>query len=162
MLVSLIAAMAKNRVIGRSGKVPWRLEEDMAYFKKTTLGHPLIVGRKTWETLGGPLSGREMVVLSRQDGYRAPGCRVANSIEAALGPYNSGPDEVFVAGGEQVYRLALPLAGRICLTIVEGRYEGDAFFPSFGDDEFLPASTTKAASGRCSFLVYERVLRRLE
>ncbi len=161
MLVSLIAAMAENRVIGKSGKVPWRIKEDVSYFKEKTWGHPLIVGRRTWETLDAPLPMREMVVVSRNRGYSARGCRVADSIDAAIDPYRDGPLEVFVAGGQQIYELALPLAGRIYLTAIEGRYEGDAFFPSFGNEDFLRLSATKAASGRCSFFLYERVHRRL-
>ncbi len=162
MLVSLIAAMARNRVIGNHGGVPWRLPEDLAYFKEKTWGHPVIVGRKTWETLDGPLEGRELTVLSREPGYRAPGCRVANTIEEALAPYQETPLEVFVAGGQQIYELALALAGRLYLTIVEGECGGDAFFPRFDENDFSLASESKPASGRCRFVVYEPSSRRLK
>ncbi|MCI4397823.1 MAG: dihydrofolate reductase [Acidobacteria bacterium] len=156
MLVSLIAAMAKNRVIGHHGKVPWRLPEDLAHFKEKTLGHPVIIGRKTWETLDGPLEGREMTVLSRNPDYRAPGCKVAHGVEEALSPYRGTPLEVFVAGGQEVYEATLALADRIYLTLVEGDFEGDAFFPHFGEEDFSAAEVRTPAPGRCRFVAYER------
>lgn len=160
MLVSLIAAMAKNRVIGNHGKVPWRLPEDLAYFKEKTWGHPLILGRKTWETLDGPLEGREMTVLSRNPGYRAPGCKVAHGLEEALSPYRETWLEVFIAGGQEVYEATLALTDRIYLTLVEGDFEGDAFFPSFDASGLSVVEERTPASGLCRFVVYECISRR--
>ena len=140
--------------------IPWRLPEDLAYFKEKTWGHPVIIGRKTWETLDGPLEGREMTVLSRKPGYLAPGCTVAHGVEEALSPYRETPLEVFVAGGQEVYEATLALADRIYLTLVAGEFEGDAFFPSFDANGFFVVEERTPASGLCRFVAYECICRR--
>jgi len=128
--VSLVAAMADNRVIGRDGALPWRLPRDMRRFKGLTTGHTVVMGRKTFETLPGPLPNRRNVVLSRDAGYGRPGIEVAPDLESALRAAGPG-SEVFVAGGGDVYRAALPLADRIHLTVVHASVEGDTTFPEF-------------------------------
>jgi dihydrofolate reductase len=120
--------MAENRVIGRDGGLPWRLPNDMRRFKQLTMGHPVVMGRRTFETLAAPLTGRRNIVVSRSPSYRPGGAEVVASFEAALA-LAAGAAEVFVAGGEQVYRLALPHAHRIYLTVVHAELEGDARFP---------------------------------
>ena len=135
MTVSLIAAMADNRVIGRDGALPWRLPRDMRRFKSLTTGHTVVMGRKTFDTLPGPLPNRRNVVLSRDAGFGRPGIEVARDLASALRAADPGT-EVFVAGGGDVYRAALPLADRIHLTVVHASVEGDTTFPAFAMEEW--------------------------
>ena len=129
-LISIIAAMAANRVIGIDNRLPWRLPEDLQHFKRLTLGHHVIMGRKTWESLPGKLPGRPHVVITRDPGYRAEGALVAHSLEEAVAA--AGDDgEIFFIGGENLYRQALALADRIYLTEIQQDFEGDAHFPKF-------------------------------
>lgn len=133
----LIVAQARNRVIGDEGKLPWRLKDDMAFFKRTTTGAPVIMGRKTWESLPvRPLPSRENIVLTRDWDYDAPGARVYASFAAAVNAARAmaareGRDEVFVIGGAEIYAAALGLADRIYLTEVDATVAGDARFPEF-------------------------------
>lgn len=128
MRLSLIAAMAANRTIGRAGRLPWHLPGDLARFKRITMGCPLIMGRKTFASIGRILPGRKTIVLSRQPDYRVPGALVLNGLDAALKEVWDF-DEVFICGGEQLYREALPLAQRIYLSELRREVAGDTFFP---------------------------------
>lgn len=159
-LVSLIAAMAENRVIGRDGGLPWHLPDDLRYFQRLTRGHPLIMGRRTFASVGKPLPGRRTIVLSHDSSFRPEGVEVVSDLPAALALVADAP-EVFVAGGAEVYRTALPLADRLYLTVVHGRPEGDTRFPEFDsaewtliDDESHDADARHAFS--FSFRRYER------
>ena len=125
--IRLVAAYADNRVIGRDNAMPWRLPSDLAHFKRSTLGHPVIMGRKTWASLGRPLPGRRNLVLSRS-GFDAPGAEVMPSLEAALAACADAP-VACVIGGEQVFRLALPLADELVATEIHAAIEGDTWFP---------------------------------
>jgi dihydrofolate reductase len=127
MPVSLIAAVASNNVIGNAGKLPWRLPDDLARFKRLTLGCPVVMGRRTFESLGKPLSGRRNILLTRDAGFSQPGCEMAHTADEAIGL--AGNDELFVIGGASVYKLFLPLASRMYITHVEGNFSGDVFFP---------------------------------
>jgi len=138
-VLALIAAVARNGVIGRAGKLPWRLPDDLAHFKRTTLGHPLIMGRKTWESLRGPLPGRRNLVVTRAPGYRADGAEVFGSLDAALAACAPETD-AFVIGGAEIYAQALPRADRLYLTRVHADVSGDALFPELGSDEFREIS----------------------
>jgi len=135
--LSLIAALGRNRCIGAGGKLPWRLPEDLARFKALTLGHPVIMGRKTWESLPEkfrPLPGRQNLVVTRNGGYAASGGEVVYSLEEALAKARTEDEntgELFVIGGAELYAQALPLAGRLYLTLVDDAPEGDAFFPPY-------------------------------
>ena len=132
--ISLIAAMAANRSIGIDGRLPWHLPADLKRFKALTMGHTMIMGRKTYESIqGGPLPGRETIVITRQHGYASPGVQVVHTLEDAL--EKAGDGEVFVAGGEEIFRLALDRnrADRIYLTRIEKDYPGDTFFPEFDE-----------------------------
>ncbi|MBI2623970.1 dihydrofolate reductase [Candidatus Parcubacteria bacterium] len=150
-MISIIVAMDENRVIGRRGEIPWRLRADLKRFKVITQGHPVIVGRKTHEAilerLGKPLPNRRTIVLTQNTGYSVPeGCEVAPSWEEALALVRD-EREIFVIGGEEIYRLALPSAHRIFLTKVQTKIpDGDAFFPEFNWEEWE----------RCTSGPYER------
>jgi dihydrofolate reductase len=130
MHLSLIVAAAKNGVIGVEGGLPWRLSSDLRRFKQLTMGHHLIMGRKTFESIGRLLPGRTTVVLTRSEDFDARGAVTAGSLDAALRAC-AGDDEAFVVGGAEVYRMALPRVDRIHLTEVEAQIEGDTYFPTF-------------------------------
>ncbi len=139
MLISLIVALDQNRAIGKAGGIPWRLSADLQNFKKLTMGHHLIQGRVTWESIGRPLPGREMVVVTRQPDYAVPtGVAVAPSLDAALNLARArGETETFIGGGAALYTEALPLANRIYLTRVHAAIPGtDTFFPEFDETEW--------------------------
>jgi dihydrofolate reductase len=130
MVLSLIVAAAENGVIGKDGKMPWRLPADGAYFRATTLGHPVITGRKNYEAMGRPLPGRLNIVITRQPDYQvSPGVMVVNSLAEALDlPEVKQAGEVFVIGGQEIYSQAMPLADKLYLTNVHADVEGDTFF----------------------------------
>jgi dihydrofolate reductase len=125
--LSLIVAMAKNRVIGHDNKMPWHLPAELAYFKRITTGHPIIMGRKTFESIGRPLPGRRNIVVSRNANFHAPGIEVTNSLENALAL--CADENPFVIGGASLYAEALKLAERLYVTEIEAELVGDTFFP---------------------------------
>lgn len=126
MQLSLIVAYAQNRVIGRDNTLPWKLPSDLAHFKRTTLGHPIIMGRKTWESLGRPLPGRRNIVISRDANYHAQGAECMTSLAQAIAAVED-LEEAFVIGGAQIYQEALPFAQQVIATEVQEAVEGDAF-----------------------------------
>lgn len=130
MIISIIAAVADNMVIGDKNSLPWNLPADMKYFKKTTLGKPIIMGAKTFESIGKALPGRKNIVLSFDKDYKAEGCIIATSIEQALEEVEEN-EEVMIAGGASVYKQFLPLANRLYLTFIHHDFKGDAYFPKF-------------------------------
>lgn len=127
--------MSENRVIGRDGRLPWRLPDDMRRFKDLTLGHPVVMGRKTWDTMTGPLVGRRNIVVTRNPELRIADVEVVHSLEEAL-RLTGGEGEVFIAGGEHIYAASLPVADRLYLTVVHTTVDGDARFPTFSTDEW--------------------------
>lgn len=127
-----IAAMSLNRVIGADGKIPWHLSEDLKFFKRTTLGHIIVMGRKTYDSIGRPLPGRENWVLTRQEG-EIPGVRVLHSADEVVEPTDGR--EIFLIGGTQLYEALLPRCAELFLTLVQREVEGDATFPPF-EEEF--------------------------
>ncbi len=133
MTLSVIVAAAENGVIGREGGLPWRLSADLKRFKRITMGHPMVMGRKTWESIGRPLPGRTSIVVSRQDGYDpgVAGVLTAADLDGALKLAAAAPggEEVFVIGGAQLYAAALPRADKLYLTRVHAEVEGDVFLP---------------------------------
>ena len=165
--LSLIAAVADNGVIGAGGKMPWRLSTDMKRFRRLTLGKPVIMGRKTFATIGKPLDGRQNIVVTRQAGFDADGVQVSPSLETAIGiaaerAVAEGGDEVMVIGGGEIYALALSLADRLYITHVEAAPEGDTRFPEIDPGtwratrtERIPVGDKDSAATR--FVVYERL-----
>jgi dihydrofolate reductase len=166
MLVSLIAAVAENGVIGRGGKLPWRLSADLKRFKALTMGHPIIMGRRTWDSIGRPLPGRTSIVVTRQTRWTTPHAdvKVVHDIADALQAAASAPGgdrEAFIIGGGELYSAALPHANRLYLTRVLSAVEGDATFPPYNVSEWqLLTSENHAADPRNDFAhvfeVYER------
>jgi uncharacterized protein len=156
--ISLIAAMAQNRVIGRAGLIPWKVPGEQLFFKRTTLGHTVIMGRKTFESIGRPLPGRTNVVISRRTDMRPEGCLMAQSLQAALQLCPAGEDEAFIIGGGQLYAAALPITDRIYLTVIPLAVDGDAFFPEIPAAEFaLSASEHVPGALAYDILIYDRV-----
>lgn len=134
--------MGESRVIGAGGKIPWHLPADFAHFKAVTMGHPIIMGRKTFESIGHALPGRTNIIITRDAGYRAEGCLVAGSLEEALAfAKKENAHEAFVIGGEQIYRAALGMADTVYLTKVKGEFKGDAFFPKLDETEWRLAAS---------------------
>ncbi len=129
-MLSLIAALDRNRVIGRNGDLPWRLPDDLRHFKRLTLGKTVLMGRKTWVSLGRPLPERDNWVISRDPAFHAEGARVFRSLDAALQAHESS-QELMVIGGAELYRQLLPRADRLYLTEVDAEVDGDAWFPEF-------------------------------
>ena len=159
-MISLIVAVSTNNVIGSGGELPWRLSDDLRRFKAVTMGKPIVMGRKTYESIGRPLPGRQNIVITRQAHFAAEGCDVVGSKDAALAAAGEA-DEVMVIGGSEVYALFLPDAGRLYLTRVHTEVDGDAWFPELAHEEWkLVAEDAHEADERnehdYSFLTYER------
>ncbi|WP_144901216.1 dihydrofolate reductase [Halobellus captivus] len=159
----LIAAVGANRVIGRDGGMPWHFSEDLKHFKRITTGHPVIVGRKTYETvvdaLGEPFPGRTSVVLSSQSLDLPAGAALANSVEeaierAAVDAAERGVETAYVAGGGRIYEQFLPVADRLILTEIHDTYDGDTRFPAWDEDEWT--ETAREPHGEFDFVTYER------
>jgi dihydrofolate reductase len=154
----LIAAVAENNVIGNGNALPWRIPEDLAHFKRVTLGHAMIMGRKTYDSIGKPLPGRTTVVLTRREGFSPEGVVVARDRDEAiaLAPGN----EVFVVGGAEIYALFLPIASRIYLTRVHAAFPGDTTFPELDPAHWSLVSSERAStapsSTACTFELYRR------
>lgn len=148
----IIAAISDNNVIGINNKLPWNIPEDMRRFKALTTGNTIVMGRKTFESIGKPLAGRENIVLTRNPDYDEPKVLVAHTIEEALA--KSTRDNVFAIGGEAVYRLAIPIANRMELTRIHSTYNGNIFFPEIEYSQWR--LNTEINNGGFSFLSYSR------
>ena len=156
--IYLVAAVAKNGVIGARGKLPWHLPEDMKHLKRLTLNHPVIMGRRTWESLPKPLPDRENIVISRKPGFEAPGASIATSVEAAIA-LCAGEPVAFVIGGTEIYAAALPLADGLVLTEIQEDYEGDTHFPAWDRKAWRVSQKETHTSDkgvRFDFVFYER------
>jgi dihydrofolate reductase len=156
--IYLVAAVASNGIIGAGGKLPWHIPGELKHFKKLTLGHPVIMGRHTWESLKGPLPQRENIVVTRTPGYQAPGAAVANSLDAALA-LCAGEPVAFVIGGTQLFEESLPIAAGMVLTEIKRDYAGDTWFPKWDRAQWKESQReahTAADGTRFDFVLYER------
>ncbi len=161
---SILVAMANNRVIGRDNRLPWHLPADLKHFKFLTMGQTIVMGRKTYESIGKPLPGRANVIVTRQMDYEAPGAVVVNSIEDALQvceETSMGNAENFIIGGEKLYRQALKFCQRMYVTEILRDYEGNVFFPEFDKNEWEEKQRDKHISAKDDdleyhFVIYER------
>jgi dihydrofolate reductase len=156
VLVSIIAAMDRNRLIGNENQLPWHLPADLAHFKRVTMGKPIIMGRKTYESIGRPLPGRTNIVLTRSSDFNAEGVLTANTLEQALN-HVSAEDEVMIIGGSTIYELTLPRADRLYLTYVEGSFEGDAWFPDFDLEQWLIVASEEHSADQKNSSAYRFV-----
>ncbi len=148
----IIAAMAKNGVIGRHNKLPWHIPEELRFFKQTTMGHPMIMGRKTFDSLGAPLPGRRHLVLSRRGGFAPRGAEAVDSLDKAF-ELCAGAEKVFIIGGAQIFHLALPLVNTLLLTLLDREVDGDVYFPRFSEEEFLLADERRHEGGSEPFTI---------
>lgn len=160
-MISIIVAVAKNGVIGDKNSLLWHLREDMIHFRTTTSGHPVVMGRKTYDSIGRPLPKRTNVVITRDTNLTIEGCTMAHSLEEAVALFDKS-EEVFIIGGAQIYRQALPLADRIYLTVIDKEYEGDTSFPEIDYSQWREYSREEFARGEefehpFSFITLERV-----
>jgi dihydrofolate reductase len=155
----LIVAMSENRVIGVDNRLPWSIPEDLKRFKRITNGHPIVMGRKTYESIGRVLPGRTNIVITRERLYRVEGGAVVHSLDEALewARRSPGADEIFVIGGAEIFRLALPLAHRIYLTEVKWPFEGDTFFPDFDERQYREVTRERLSESPAATL---RILER--
>lgn len=162
MIISLIAAMDENRGIGLEGEIPWHLSADLRRFKALTMGHHLIMGRKTFESIGRPLPGRTTIIITRNPGFQPDGCLVVHSLDRAinLAQLNSD-DEVFIIGGGEIFEQSLEFADRIYLTLVHTHQPADVFFPEYNQDdwqvqesEYLPADESNQYPS--TFMILEK------
>jgi dihydrofolate reductase len=149
--VAHIVALNRQRVIGVENRLPWHLPADLKHFKALTMGKPIIMGRKTWESIGRPLPGRENIVVTRQEGYGATGAKVCASLEDALhvareSAERDGLDEIFVIGGETLYRQSLSSVDRVYVTEVAAEVDGDAFYPELDEQDWSEVSRQNFAA----------------
>ncbi|MBT2685843.1 dihydrofolate reductase [Bacillus sp. ISL-37] len=161
-MISLIWAMDENRVIGYHNQLPWRLPEDLKFFKRVTMGHPIAMGRKTYESIGKPLPGRENIVITRDDNYDPEGCTVMHSIDEMLAyAAENKSEEIFVIGGAEIFKEVLQHADKLYLTMIHHQFEGDTFFPVFDIDKWeLESREIGLKDGKnpydYEFLIYKR------
>ncbi len=156
--VYLVAAVASNGIIGANGRLPWSLPEDLKHFKRLTLGHPVIMGRRTWESLHGALPGRDNIVVTTTPGYEAPGAAVANSLEGALA-LCLGEPVAFVIGGTRLFAESLPIADGLVLTEIDKAYEGDTVFPQYERSRWKETQRERhvtAEGTKFDFVLYEK------
>jgi len=155
--IYLVAAVASNGIIGANGALPWRLPEDLQHFKRVTLGHPVIMGRRTWESLKGPLPGRDNIVVTRTAGYEAPGAAVAGSLEAALA-LCLGERVAFVIGGSRLFAESLPFAAGLVMTEIYRDFDGDTWFPPYDRSRWKETQREPHATAegmKFDFVLYE-------
>lgn len=161
MKVSFVAAMDRNRVIGRAGTMPWRLPADLAYFKKITMGKPIVMGRKTFDAIGRVLPGRQNIVLTRDPGFRCDGCTIARSIDEAI-EAAADAEELMVIGGGELFKQLLPRVDRLYFTLVDAEVEGDVYFPAcqhgaWRERERVERPADTRNPYRLTFLVLDRI-----
>ena len=159
--LSILVAMAKNRVIGRDNRLPWHLPADLKHFKFLTMGQAIVMGRKTYESIGKPLPGRANIVITRQTDYQIPGAVVVNSLEDALlvcEETSTTDTENFIIGGEKLYRQTIKICQRMYITEIQGNFDGDVFFPEFDPSDWEEAQRDKHVEGNLEyhFVVLER------
>jgi len=158
--ISIIVAMSQNSVIGLRNELPWHISEDLKNFKKITLNHSVIMGRKTYDSIGKPLKDRNNIVISRDTSLKIDGVEVVNSLEKAILKTDES-SEIFIIGGQQIYSIALPLATHMYITKVNGIFDGDAFFPDYVEDEWREIAREDLITDkdlRFSFLKYEKLI----
>nr|AIA10940.1 Dihydrofolate reductase [uncultured bacterium] len=147
MIISLLVAMDEKRGIGKAGGLPWRLSSDMKRFRELTMGHHIMVGRKTFESIGKPLPGRQMIIVTRSESIAVEGCFIVRSVEAAIGlARERGESELFVCGGAEIYAQTLGLADRLYLTLVHADCAADTFFPEWNSDDWIEMESEPRAA----------------
>lgn len=157
-MISLIVAHDEQRVIGYENGMPWHLPGDLKYFKEQTMGKPIIMGRKTFESIGKPLPGRRNIVITRNNSYSAEGVEIVASLDEALSLVGNVP-EIMIIGGEQIFRLALPIADRLYVTVIHYSFKGDTFFPEY-EGEFVEVSAQAPVTAPEGYTFQYRIFER--
>ncbi|WP_456278700.1 dihydrofolate reductase [Bacillus sp. AK128] len=160
-MISYIVAMDENQVIGRNNELPWHLPADLAYFKRVTMGKPIIMGRKTHESIGRVLPGRENIIVTRNESYQSTGCKVVHSIDDVKGLEKEIAEELFVIGGAELFKELLPVTDRLYITHIHHEFEGDTFFPRIDWNEWTvierePGIKDEKNPYDFEYVVYER------
>ncbi|MBS4215963.1 MULTISPECIES: dihydrofolate reductase [Neobacillus] len=160
-MISFIVAMDKNRVIGKNNQLPWHLPEDLKFFKRVTMGHPIAMGRKTHESIGRVLPGRENIIITRQKEYRSEECTVFTSVDEFVGYSREQNDEIFVIGGAEIFKETFPFANRLYITFINEEFAGDTFFPEFNHNDWVLVSSEKGIKDEKNpydyeFRIYDR------
>lgn len=157
-MISLMVAHDPNRVIGKDNQLPWHIPEDLAYFKKHTIGKGIVMGRNTYESIGRPLPKRRNIVVTRNPEYRADGIDVVHTLNEAVRLAEEQHEEVMVIGGEQIFRTILPQADRLYITLIKKEFDGDTFFPEYGPEWTVVSESEEQVSGDIRFVyrVFER------
>ncbi len=160
-MISLMWAMDENRVIGNNNALPWHLPEDLKFFKKTTMGFPIAMGRKTWDSIGRPLPGRENIVLTQNPSFTSEGCTVLNSVEELVQYSQKNEKDIFVIGGAEIFKLVLPFANRLYITKIHAQFKGDTHFPELNMSDWTLISKEKGLQDEKNpyeyyFEIYER------
>ncbi|MBA4537777.1 dihydrofolate reductase [Bacillus aquiflavi] len=160
-MISLIWAMDENRVIGKENKLPWHISEDLKFFKRVTMGHPIAMGRKTYESIGKPLPGRENIVITRNQHFTCQGCTVFSTIDELIAYGKGKADEIFVIGGAEIFKEVLPFADRLYVTMIHHQFEGDTYFPLFSLEDWTLIKREQGPKNEKNpydyeFLFYER------
>ncbi|MDI2588996.1 dihydrofolate reductase [Psychrobacillus sp. NEAU-3TGS] len=158
-MISLIVAHDPNRVIGLNNEMPWHIPGDLAYFKEKTMGKAIVMGRKTFESIGRVLPGRKNIIITRNPSYKAEGAEVVTNLPDAVDLAKSYHEEVMIIGGEQIFRAILPKADRLYVTFIEQSFEGDTFFPPYGEEWVLVDTSEKMETAEgihYVYLVYEK------
>ncbi len=160
-MISLLVAMDQHRLIGKDNQLPWHLPQDLAYFKKVTMGHKIIMGRKTFESIGRPLPGRENIIVTRDMTYTQPGCTILHSIEEIIALSSRSNEEVFVIGGAEIFKEILPVSDRLYITEIDHEFEGDTYFPERKHSEWIKVSAERGIMDEKNpydyqFVIYEK------
>ncbi|MDR6555264.1 dihydrofolate reductase [Paenibacillus qinlingensis] len=153
MTISFIVAMDKNRVIGKNNDLPWRLPKEWQYVKKTTMGHSIILGRKNFESIGKALPGRRNIILTRDISFSAQGCEVAHSVTEVF-EMCRGEEEIFIFGGEEIYRLFLPYADKLYMTKIDHEFDGDTYFPEIDYTQWNEVSVEQGETDEANPYIY--------
>jgi len=160
-MISFVVAMDVNRVIGKDNQLPWHLPEDLKFFKRVTMGQPIAMGRKTHESIGRVLPGRQNIIITRQNDYQAEGCTVFYSVKDFVDFFLKQEEEVFVIGGAEIFKEAFPFADRLYITLINEEFEGDTYFPEYNKHEWKLRSCDKGVKDEKNpydyeFLIYDR------
>lgn len=161
-MISFIVAMDKNRLIGKNNQLPWHLPGDLAFFKQVTMGHPIIMGRKTFESIGKVLPGRENIIVTRDKDYNIEGCTVIHSVEEIKKIEQDKNDELFVIGGAEIFKETFEIVDRLYITLIDEEFEGDTYFPEFNKNDWVIVSNEKGIKDEKNpynyyFVIYDKI-----
>jgi dihydrofolate reductase len=154
MNISMIVAMGRNRVIGKQNEIPWKLPAEQNYFKEITMGHTVVTGRKNFESMGRALKGRRNIIITRDKQYQAENCEIITSAEELIDKFKASEEEVFIIGGEEIYKMFLPHSNKLYITIIEEDFDGDTFFPEITENDWVEISSQPGLTDQKNVYVY--------